>query len=80
MTYLEEAPMFQTSAEVPGLQWSKARRSVGNGACVEVAPAKGQIFIRDSQSQDGPIIRYSISSWRVFLKDVKTGLFDLNCL
>ncbi len=72
--------MFQTSAEVPSLQWGKARRSIGNGACVEVAPAKGQIFIRDSQNKDGPIIRYPISSWHVFLKDAKAGLLDLDCL
>jgi len=72
--------MFQTSTEIPGLQWGKARRSIGNGACVEIAPAKGQIFIRDSQNQHGPIIQFPISSWRVFLKDTKAGLFDLDCL
>ena len=31
--------MSQDELEVSDLQWRKARRSVGNGACVEVAPA-----------------------------------------
>ena len=38
------------------------------------------IFICDSQNQNGSIIRYPISSWHVFLKDAKEGLFDLDCL
>jgi len=59
------------------LQWRKARRSANNGACVEVAPASGQIFVRDSKDQDGPMMRYSTASWKVFLSDVKRDQFDL---
>ena len=34
--------MSLNNLEVSGLQWRKARRSVNNGACVEVAPVNGQ--------------------------------------
>jgi hypothetical protein len=54
------------------LQWRKARRSAGNGACVEVAPANGYILIRDSKDQEGPVLRYPGCSWRRFLADVRT--------
>jgi Domain of unknown function (DUF397) len=56
---------------------AEAGRSANNGACVEVAPARGQIFVRDSKDQDGPIMRYSAASWQVFLNDVKSDQFDL---
>lgn len=59
------------------LQWRKARRSANNGACVEVAPASGQIFVRDSRDQDGPMVRYPMASWKVFLHDVKKDQFNL---
>jgi hypothetical protein len=42
-----------------GLQWRKARRSVGNGACVEVARADGRVLVRDSRNQDGPVVPYA---------------------
>jgi hypothetical protein len=72
--------MSQTDFEAGDLQWRKARRSVGNGACVEVARANGQVFIRDSQNQSGPVVSYSGSSWRSFLADAKQGQFDLSHL
>jgi len=68
--------MSLSSLEVNGLQWRKARRSVGNGACVEVAPVSGQILIRDSTDRNGPVIRYPGRSWSVFVTNAKTGRFD----
>ena len=62
--------------EVDGLQWRKARRSVHNGACVEVAPVSGQVLIRDSMDRNGPMVRYSSRSWYVFVTGAKVGLFD----
>jgi hypothetical protein len=59
------------------LEWRKARRSANNGACVELAPAAGQVLIRDSKDQDGPVIAYSEYSWRLFVAAAKTGRFDL---
>jgi Domain of unknown function (DUF397) len=58
------------------LEWRKARRSANNGACVELAPAAGQILIRDSKDQNGPVIAYSQYSWRLFVSSAKTGYFD----
>jgi hypothetical protein len=72
--------MSLNNLEVSDLQWRKARRSANNGACVEVAPANGQIIIRDSKDQDGPVIRYSASSWHIFLGGAKKGQFDLDLL
>jgi Domain of unknown function (DUF397) len=58
------------------LEWRKARRSANNGACVELAPTTGQIVIRDSKDQNGPVIAYSHYSWRLFVASAKTGHFD----
>jgi len=56
--------------------WRKARRSIGNGECVEVAPAVGNVAVRDSVDPDGLILRYSAVSWRSFLANAKNGSFD----
>jgi hypothetical protein len=74
--------MSSTSLGVLDLQWRKARRSANNGACVQLAPlpANGQIYVRDSKDQNGPIISYSGYSWRLFVADVKLGQFDPNHL
>jgi len=68
------------SIEVRDLGWRTARRSAANGACVEVAPATGQIFVRDSKNQNGPVIHYSVQSWRQFVTSAKFGRFDPSCL
>lgn len=72
--------MKPKSVEVRDLQWRTARRSVGNGACVEVAPTAGTILIRDSKDKDGPVVQYPGGSWRAFLEAAKTGRFDLELL
>ena len=68
--------MIPKSLEVAGLQWRTARRSAGNGACVEVAPGAGRVFIRDSKKQDGPVVPCTGASWRAFLAEAKRGQFD----
>lgn len=72
--------MIPKSLEVSDLRWRTARRSAGNGACVEVAPADGTVLVRDSQDQAGPIVQYPGSSWRTFLGAAKMGQFDLERL
>lgn len=57
--------------------WRKSRRSVGNGACVEVAAAPEGIIVRDSGNQAGTTLRYSSRTWRAFLAQAKTGKFDV---
>jgi len=63
--------MSLTDLEARDLQWRKARRSAGNGACVEVAHANGQIFIRDTKNTNGPVLAYPTSAWCTFLDDAK---------
>jgi Domain of unknown function (DUF397) len=57
--------------------WRKARRSMGNGECVEVAPVSGTILVRDSKNPGSSILRYPADSWRSFLSSAKRGDFDV---
>jgi Domain of unknown function (DUF397) len=68
--------MSMSNLEINNLRWQKARRSVNNGACVEIAPVSRQILVRDSMDRNGPMMRYSQRSWRIFVGDIKTGRFD----
>lgn len=72
--------MISKSLAAGGLQWRTARRSVGNGACVEVAPAAGIILVRDSMDRDGVAIQYPGTSWRGFIGAAKNGQYDLDHL
>jgi len=63
--------MFLTGSEARDLQWRKARRSAGNGACVEVAPINGQIAVRDSMNPGGSRQQYSARSWQAFIETIK---------
>lgn len=58
------------------LDWRKARRSIGAGDCVEVAPASSKILVRDSKDPDGAALGYPAAAWRSFLGDAKQGYFD----
>jgi Domain of unknown function (DUF397) len=72
--------MALTIEEPRLLEWRKARRSMGNGDCVEVAPVRKRILLRDSKDPDGPILEYSRSSWLRFTMKVKNGAYDLPTL
>jgi hypothetical protein len=63
--------MYLNGLEVCELQWRKARRSAGNGACVEVAPVNGQIAVRDSMNPAGGRLQYSTQSWHRFVSTIK---------
>jgi Domain of unknown function (DUF397) len=68
--------MYIILTENKSLLWRKSKRSIGNGDCVEIAPANMQIAVRDSKDPAGPLLRYSPDSWRLFLSEARHGTFD----
>jgi hypothetical protein len=42
-------------------------------ACVEVAPGRGEVLVRDSKDTDGPRLAFSPGGWSEFLAAVKAG-------
>lgn len=63
--------MFSTELQFSKLKWRKARRSLGNGECVEVAPMAGRVIVRDSKMPAGAVVLYSAPEWRSFLAEIK---------
>lgn len=68
--------MSLTSDEFAGLAWRKARRSLGAGACVEIAAARDGVAVRDSKHPDGPVLLYTAAEWLAFLDGAREGDFD----
>ena len=68
--------MSTSGSDVAGLAWRKAKRSVSNGACVEVAPGKDTVAVRDSKDPDGPILMSTAAGWGAFVAGAKQGAFD----
>ncbi len=65
-----------TRIESSQLVWRKARRSMNNGDCVEVAPVNGKIFVRDSKNPSGPALEYPAKAWWNFLAEARLGNLD----
>lgn len=58
-------------------RWRKARSSISNGACVEVAPVEGGgVAIRNSNNPQGAVLIYTAAEWSAFLDGAKKGEFD----
>jgi hypothetical protein len=68
--------MSETGSPGHELAWRKALSSVGNGACLELAPVNGMVAIRDSKDPGGPVLRYTAAEWEAFLDGAKKGEFD----
>ena len=69
--------MSRIEAGIHASVWRKARRSISNGDCVEVATARQEILVRDSKNPNGGILGYPAGSWRAFLASAKRGDFDV---
>jgi transcriptional regulator with XRE-family HTH domain len=67
----QERLMSQPDQIADGPQWRKARHSVNDGACVEVAFVNGQIAVRDSKDPGGFWLWYSLRSWRDFTSNLR---------
>jgi Domain of unknown function (DUF397) len=62
--------------ERPNLNWRKARRSMNNGNCTEVATTAGMVAVRDSKDPQGQVLFYPATSWVSFLNAASNGRFD----
>ncbi len=54
------------------LQWRKATYSSSNGGnCIEVAPVRRTVAVRDSKDPDGPRLAFGPQAWKAFMAEVK---------
>jgi hypothetical protein len=74
-----EEEVSSTDSMPRDLAWRKAQRSVGDGACVELAPVNGMVAMRDSKDPDSPVLMYTAAEWHAFLHGAKAGEFDDLC-
>lgn len=66
--------MISQAISIPkNTAWRKASRSVGQGACVEVASLPGRTAARDSKNSSGPVLVFDDGEWSVFIRSVKCG-------
>ncbi|GAA3662229.1 hypothetical protein GCM10022224_027500 [Nonomuraea antimicrobica] len=57
--------------------WRKSTFCNGAATCVEVAPlADGNVALRDSKVQDGPVLVFTPEEWAAFTAGVRSGEFD----
>jgi hypothetical protein len=74
--------MFTTASRRPAAAsrrpaWVKSSLSYANGNCVEVADLpEGEIGVRNSRHEEGPVLRFTPDEWRAFLGGVRNGEFD----
>jgi hypothetical protein len=65
--------MSPVDVDMVGANWRKSRRSVNNGACVEVASARATVAVRDSVDPSGPMVQYPARTWQAFIAATKGG-------
>jgi hypothetical protein len=66
--------MSATDLKASGLRWRKARRSVSDGACVEVASAAGQVVVRDSKNPGSSWLHYPAQTWREYTAGARADI------
>jgi hypothetical protein len=64
--------------DLSGAHWRKSTSSMGSGQCVEVAYLEtGEVAVRDSKDQAGPILMPLPGEWQAFVAGAKAGEFDI---
>ncbi|HEX9538184.1 MAG TPA: DUF397 domain-containing protein [Streptosporangiaceae bacterium] len=51
--------------------WRKSSYSGGQGNCVEVAPLRDGVVVRDSKNPSGSVLRFSADAWQAFVSNIK---------
>ncbi|GGM35353.1 hypothetical protein GCM10012275_03280 [Longimycelium tulufanense] len=59
------------------ITWRKSRHSDNSGNCVEVAPGRDRVAVRDSKRPRGDVLLFSSTHWDAFISGTKSGEFDL---
>lgn len=57
--------------DLADLTWRKSSRSVGQGACVEMAICVDRTLVRDSKNPSGPVLAFRQGSVTTFLRALK---------
>jgi len=57
--------------DLANLTWRKSSRSVGQGACVEMAVCVDRALVRDSKNPGGPVLAFPQGSVTTFLRALK---------
>ncbi|WP_340684114.1 DUF397 domain-containing protein [Amycolatopsis coloradensis] len=63
--------MDQGNIIPPDAVWRKPLRSVGEGACVEVAELEKHVAIRDSKDRSGPALVVTNAVWMALVDTLK---------
>jgi hypothetical protein len=58
------------------VMWRKSAAS-GANSCVEVAFIDGRVAVRDSKDRRGPVLHFTPTEWRAFLRGVLDGEFEV---
>ncbi|MGE5290248.1 MAG: DUF397 domain-containing protein [Micromonosporaceae bacterium] len=66
-----------THADLSGLRWRKSSHSGGDNQCVEVAPVREAIAVRDSKDPSGPKLIFGRRAWRAFTDAARRGELDV---
>lgn len=56
-------------------QW-RTPAGCGEGACVGVAREGDEVLVRDTKTDDGPVLRFTIEEWAAFDAAMRAGEFD----
>ncbi|MGH3713995.1 MAG: DUF397 domain-containing protein [Micromonosporaceae bacterium] len=64
------------TTDLSGAVWNVARKSQGNGACVQWTRKDGMVYVRDSKNPGGPVLAFRESDeWPAFIDAVKNDDF-----